>query len=447
MIYLRPMRIAITGGGITGLTAGYILTKSGHTVTIFEKESYLGGLAYGFKQKNWEWSLEAAYHHLFTNDDAILSLLNEIGLKDKVIIKRPVTATLYQGKTYQLDSAKSLLTFPGLSFIDRLRTGILIGVMKLNPWWQPLEAITAHDLFKTLGGNEGWKTIWEPLMTGKFGTYADTIAASWLWARIKKRTPSLAYIEGGFQTFINRLEKKIKDQGGTIFTGTAIKSIDNDQPDTFVIHHGNKKETFDKVLLTIPTPLATKVINFDQQQTENRKTSNFKGLTSYFQKPLTIPHLHAQVLILETTEPLLKDTYWLNITDRSFPFLAVVAHTNYMDKRHYGGHNITYVGNYLPATHPFIKLTKEELIKTFLPYLKKLNPSITYSQLTTYNPQLFTAPFAQPVQQKHYSTLAPKLQTPIPNLYLANMDSIYPWDRGTNYAVELGEKAAKTMMM
>jgi len=35
----------------------------------------------------------------------------------------------------------------------------------------------------------------------------------------------------------------------------------------------------------------------------------------------------------------------------------------------------------------------------------------------------------------------------LPNVYLANMDSIVPWDRGTNYAIELGEKAAETILV
>jgi hypothetical protein len=40
----------------------------------------------------------------------------------------------------------------------------------------------------------------------------------------------------------------------------------------------------------------------------------------------------------------------------------------------------------------------------------------------------------------------PEIKTPIPGLYLASMSQVYPWDRGTNYAVEIGRKAAKLMM-
>lgn len=400
------MRIAIIGGGFTGLTAAYELSKKGHKVTIFEREDHLGGLAYGFKQKNWDWHLEAAYHHLFTNDHAIISLCKKLHVP--LIIKRPITANLYKGKTYQFDSPIHLLRFPFLSPLDKLRTGVLAAFCKIYPFWQTLEGKTAKQFAIALGGQPGWRTIWEPLMSAKFGDYANTIAASWLWARIHKRTPSLAYIDGGFQTLVSALAAAIKKQGGKIYLNSEFKGLNS---------------AFDKTLLTVPTPIASK-------------------LDSRIIAP-AIPHLHAQVLILETKEPILKNIYWLSITDASFPFLAVVQHTNFMDKKHYGGKHLTYIGNYLPPDHPYLKMTKEQLLKKFLPYIKKLNPSIDLRSTISY---LFVGPFAQPVHQINYSRVAPKLKTPIPGVYLANMDSIYPWDRGTNYAVELGLRAAQTIV-
>jgi protoporphyrinogen oxidase len=425
------MNVAIIGGGITGLTAAYELTKLGHNVTVFEKTDILGGLAQGFTKPNWEWNLEAAYHHLFTSDSTILSLLGELKLSDDILTIRPVTATLYDGKSYQLDSPLSLIQFPGLPFFERIRTGMLIAAMKLNPFWQPLEGKTAKEVFLPFGGKAGWRVIWEPLMVGKFGTYADTIAASWLWARIKKRTPSLVYIRGGFATFINRLVETINKQGGKIQTQMTITSIQqNNVTGRFEILIGKKKEIFNKVLLTVPTFIATQMIPELKQE---------------YAKALTIPHLYAQVLILETKEPVLPDVYWLNITDRSFPFLAVVNHTHFVDRKHYGGNYITYIGNYLPDNHPFLKLTKDQLLKKFTPYLKKLNPSFDFRPASPAGglstSDLYVAPFAQPVHETNYSKRAPKMKTSISGLFLANMDSIYPWDRGVNYAVELGQTA------
>lgn len=411
------MQIAIIGGGFTGLTAAYELGKRGHRVSVFEKDEKLGGLAVGWKEPGWKWSLERGYHHLFTGDDAIINLITELGLKDKLLIMRPITATLWKNKLYQLDSAISLLKFPGLPIVDRIRTGVMLAFFKLWPFWQLLERITAEKLVKVLGGDAGWQVIWKPLLKGKFGPYAESVAASWFWARIVKRTPALAYPAGGFQTIIDALAAAIEKNGGRIYTHTKLDKLDQ------LVQF----DQFDQVLLTIPTPLITKLVP--------QLTEELKG-------PLTIPHLHAQVLIIESDKPILKDIYWLNVTDTSYPFLAVVAHTNYMDKKNYGGKHITYIGNYLSSDHPFLKLTKEQLLKKFLPYIQKLNPSVN-RELITVNSHLFNAPFAQPVHELYYSNRAPKMETSISGVFIANMDSVYPWDRGTNYAVEFGQKAAK----
>jgi len=423
------MKIAIIGGGLTGLTAAYELVKQGHQVTVFEKDATLGGLANGFRKKGWDWSLEQAYHHLFTNDTTIINLIKELRLEHKLIVKRPITANFYHGAIYQFDSAMNLLQFPHLSVIDKIRTGALLAILKINPFWRPLEWVTAKQLFLALGGKRAWETIWEPLMIGKFGTYSDSVAASWLWARIKKRTPKLYYIEGGFHTLITKLERTIKQHGGKIFTGTFVNKIEKNHS-SFIIHYsvlGIHHSSFDRILLTVPTPIAAKLFPHS-------------SFIIHHSSLLTIPHLHAQTLILETKEPILKDVYWLNILDRSFPFLAVVAHTNFMDKKYYDGHQLTYFGNYLPEGHRYLSMNARQLLKEFLPFIHRLSPDLKFEIL---NLKLFVGMYAQPVHQIHYSQKIPPVNTPIPGIYLANMDFIYPWDRGTNYAVDLGQKAAQ----
>jgi protoporphyrinogen oxidase len=401
------MKIAIIGGGFTGLAAAYTLTKNGHHVTVYEAGPMLGGLAYGFKEKNWDWSLEYAYHHWFTNDRAIMELTHELGLTDKLLIRRPVTASLYKGKSYPLDSPLNLFLFPGLSVIDKFRTAALLAYLKINPFWKPLENITAEHLLTSIGGIRSYQVLWEPLLTGKFDTYADKVSAAWFWARIKKRTPSLAYMKGGFRTLIDTLAGTIKKQGGKIFLNNKLTALP----------HG-----FDRILVTVPTPIAQKLI---------------PNLTAPH-----VNHLWAQTLILETKEPILRDIYWLNVTDRTHPFLAVVAHTNFMEKKNYGNHHLTYFGNYLPQGHKYLSMTKEKLLKEFLPYIKRLSYN---SKFVIYKSYLFTGPFAQPVHELHYSQKVPPFHTPDPSVFLANMDSVVPWDRGTNYAVELGIRAATAL--
>jgi hypothetical protein len=83
------------------------------------------------------------------------------------------------------------------------------------------------------------------------------------------------------------------------------------------------------------------------------------------------------------------------------------------------------------------------MLKKFHPYLKKINSSYA-SSIIGY--KLFKAPFAQPIIPINYSKIIPPFKTPIENVFLANIEQVYPWDRGTNYAVELGQRIAKLII-
>jgi protoporphyrinogen oxidase len=160
----------------------------------------------------------------------------------------------------------------------------------------------------------------------------------------------------------------------------------------------------------------------------------------------------AQCLILALDRPLMTDgTYWLNLPaisdDKSrnpFPFLALVEHTNYLDKAHYGGDVILYLGDYLPPDHPYFQMDEAELADLYIASLKQVNPDFDPSWIR--RRWLFRAPYAQPVPGLNHSRHIPAIRTPLDRLYLACMSQVYPWDRGTNYAVEIGREAARLML-
>lgn len=116
------MRIAIIGAGYGGMAAAFDLRKAGHDVTIFEAADYVGGLASGFKELHWDWSVEKFYHHWFQTDGEMLGLIRDLGWEDKVLFPRPLTVMYHNGKFYPFDSILKALLFPGLGFgLDKIR--------------------------------------------------------------------------------------------------------------------------------------------------------------------------------------------------------------------------------------------------------------------------------------------------------------------------------------
>lgn len=418
------MKIAIIGAGFTGLAAGLKLQKAGHRVTIFEKESNPGGLAIGFKNPKWKWSLEKNYHHWFTNDKSVLSLAKK--LKYEILIIRPKTSVYINNKIYKFDSLYDVLKFPEINLYQRLRMGIAIALLRYNPFWKSLEKYRVSDLLPKMMGEKPYEVLWKPLIIKKFGQFANNISLAWFWARIVKRTPSLVYPKGGFLEFINAIISAIKKNGGKVVLDTEIKNIDVQKDAKIKINH----LTFDKVIVTLPSPLFTQIT----PQLPN----------DYRQKLLALKEIGAINLILHLKKPFFQDgTYWLNICDTKYPITGIIEHTNFINKKYYNNEHLIYVLNYLSRGHRLMKMDKKELLRVYDPILSRINKQYKREIIDI---EYFISPFAQPVIPTYYSKIKPPFETPLKNVYLANIQQVYPWDRGTNYAVELGEKVADSIL-
>jgi protoporphyrinogen oxidase len=154
----------------------------------------------------------------------------------------------------------------------------------------------------------------------------------------------------------------------------------------------------------------------------------------------------AVVLVLELTHRLsTQGVYWHNLPkDAGFPFLGLVEHTNFIDPEHFGGNHIIYCGDYLPLGHEYFSMTQDALQKRFLPALRRINPEFQPDWVK--KTWLFKTEYAQPIPGIRHSRSIPAVRTPLPGLYFASMSQVYPWDRGTNYAVRLGREAARIIL-
>jgi protoporphyrinogen oxidase len=144
------------------------------------------------------------------------------------------------------------------------------------------------------------------------------------------------------------------------------------------------------------------------------------------------------VLILDRK---LSDTYWLNVNDPGFPFVAVIEHTNFEPASTYGGRHVVYLSKYLPVEDDLYGMSQAEVVEYSLEHLTRMYPRLRRDWLL--EAHVWRARYAQPVMERHYDRLIPPLETPLAGCYLASMAQIHPEDRGTNYAVRQGRNVAR----
>ena len=425
-------RVAIIGAGAGGLAAAYDLARAGRQVTVFEAENYVGGLAAGFKQPHWDWSVERYYHHWFASDRHILGLIDELGWKDQVIFPRPITVVYHAGSFYPLDSPIAVLRFPGIPLLDRLRIGIVIAYLRFIAPWQPLERYTAHDWLARRVGRRAYGSLWEPLLVGKFGPHYRDVNMAWFWARVKARTPRLGTFQGGFQAFMDRLAEQVGQVGGTIQLQTPVEHIEPSISGGLRLRVLGEEREFDQCLVTTSPALLARLTPALPQE--------------YLQGLLALKSMGAVVMVLALNHRLSeKGHYWHNLPKAAgFPFLSLVEHTNFVPSEKFGGDHIVYCGDYLDPAHEYFRLSKDELLQRFLPALPRFNPEFRPDWIQ--EAWLFRTAYAQPVPPVNHSKSIPDLQTPIRGLWLASMSQVYPWDRGTNFAVEIARQAAARML-
>lgn len=429
--------VGIIGGGIAGLTAAYRLLQSGHRVRLFEAGPSLGGLVRTFEIGGEP--IECFYHHLFTTDTAAVRLIEEMGLGERLDWYPSKVGIFYDGRIYPFVTPLDLLRFSPVSLVDRVRLGLMGLRLRREKDGSRFENVTARDWLLENAGRRNLEVVWGPLLRGKFGDLGDQLVMTWLWNKVHLRFASraagpsqrevLGYLRGSFGALIDALVRRIEELGGELEAGRPVSRIVAEGGRAALeLDEGAPPVWFDAVVATVAS------------KTFGRIAPELPP--SYAEKLEGVPYQDALCLVLTLDRPLSR-MYWLNINDRSVPFLAIVEHTNFVEPERYGSRHVVYVSNYLDKRSPLLEMDVDAICELYLPHFKRVNPQFDEGWIKERH--LFHGRDAQPVFTVGAGSRIPEHRTPLPGLYLANMSQIYPQDRGQNYSIILGETIAETV--
>jgi protoporphyrinogen oxidase len=453
------VRIAVVGAGVCGLTAAHRLAGAGHAVDVYERWPGLGGQAATMDVGDGH-RLERYYHHLFTSDTHIAALYAELGVPDAIEWRPSSVAFFARGALHPFVTPLDLLRFEPLSPLARVRMGAAaLALQRFAGDRAPYERITARAWIERRMGRQAWAEVWGPLLRGKFGERADEIAMVWLWSKLRlRRTVAgedvrqerLGYPRDSWEPLFAALARSIEGAGGRVLIDRPAARVARADDGRFRLHAGapgsfraghdprafsadGDSEPYDRVLATVPNDVFERLLD---------PALAAEVGEPYLARARGIEYFAALCLLLEIDRPF-SPYYWTNVADRALPFVGVIEHTNFVEPERYGGRRFLYVANYLPHGHELLELDAGALLARYEAGLRAINPS--FSPAWVKRAWRFSEPAAQPIVTVGYADRIPPLRTPAPGLVLANTTQVYPEDRGTNYAVRLGEQAAAAL--
>lgn len=426
-----PKSIAVLGGGISGLTCALRLAKAGNRVTLLEASNDLGGLGTFFEHDGR--TFEKFYHCMLPSDGPLLRLLEELGIRDDVYWKPTTFAYAHEGRFFPLNTAIDLLKFAPLRFMDRIRVGItgLYGRLVSD---KGLDDVTTVRWLTRLSGARAFAKFWQPMLEAKFGDRYHDVPALWFWTRFNRekgesKGECKGYIKGGYKHITDTFTRVLHDLGAAVRLNTPVQAVDLDDDGHAIVTTTGGRETFDQIVMTLPTPQVEKLIGpaMRTQMPLLDSTTDYQGVINcvlFLKKPLT-PH------------------YWVATPGNDHPFDGVVETSTLTATADRGQRHVVYLTKYLHRSHERFSASDECIRAYWIPSLQKLFPDLQDEDIEV--AQVFRAPFVEPIYKLGQMKLRPPEALVDGKVYLANTAQVYPVVTSWNGSVTQAERTLAVM--
>jgi protoporphyrinogen oxidase len=432
----KPTAVAswlVVGAGVMGLKVARDLQAKGQRVTVCEAAPQLGGLTSAWKLGDIVW--DRFYHVTLLSDSKLRELLAEIGLENEMQWVETKTGFFSEGKLISMSNTAEFLRFPPLNLIQKFRLGGTIFYASKIHNWKRLERITVEKWLRRWSGKVVFEKVWQPLLKAKLGEAYHTSSAAFIWAHTARmykarrsgmKTEMFGYVPGGYARILDTLQTFLSNRGIRFLPGHPVKSIKRSESDRLQVQFANEQtETFDNVVLTVPSPLIAKTCEtiLTDEEIASLKGVRYLGVVC------------ASLLLKKPISPY----YVTNIIDTWVPLTAVIEMSTIVSpEKELGGHHLVYLPKYLPDDHPGHTTTDEEYKELCLSTLEKMYSHFSREDVLDF--KVSRAKYVAALQTIRYSERLPPVVTSVPGLYALNSAHILKGNLNVNETIDLGEE-------
>jgi protoporphyrinogen oxidase len=428
------MKVSIIGGGMMGISLGYLLTQYGASVDIFEASPSIGGLAGPLNLEDGI-TVDRFYHTILSSDRHLRELCTELGISDQLRFRETKMGFYDQGHIYSMNNIIEFLRFPLLNWIDRFRLGLTVFYAQFVRDWHRLEGISVERWLVQLSGQRTFENIWRPMLKAKFDGGFDDTPATYIWSRLvrMKSTRSGAnqkeeagHLIGGYITLLQAMAEHIKIANGHIYLNQPVQEIIIEEESACGLHIGDEVRAYDVIVSTLQVPIFRRLIPRATQDYHH-----FLDQTAYL-------GIICPLLVLDRP---LSGFWTLNITDDTIPFTGIIETTTYIDPQYVGGHHLVYLPKYTVPGSRWQYLSDREVKAYWIENLQHMFPDFDPSWIRYF--LVHRARYVEPIHWINATHLIPEIITPVQHLYLATTAQIYPaltnGESVTRYATQVAQ--------
>ncbi|MBI2951967.1 NAD(P)/FAD-dependent oxidoreductase [bacterium] len=432
----NPERWGIIGGGILGMTLAHRLAQGGRSVTLFESADCLGGLASAWSLGEVVW--DRHYHVTLLSDASLRALLTELGLDQEMTWAETRTGFYTDGKHYSMSNTLEFLRFPPLGLLDKLRLGGAIFYASRLRDWRRLEQVLATDWLRRWSGGRTFEKIWLPLLRAKLGENYRKASAAFIWAIIARlyaarrsglKKEMFGYVRGGYARILGRFAGVLAGEGVDVRLRHIARRVEPTRDGVEVEFENGRQETFDRVALTLPAPIAARLCpGLSPDEKARLNGISYQGIVC------------ASLLLKRP----LAGFYVTNITEGWVPFTAVIEMSALADRRHFGGHTLVYLPKYVTPDDPAFGLSDGEIEAQFVGALLHMYPHLRRSDLLCF--RVSRARHVLAISTLNYSERLPPMTTSLPGVHIVNSAHIVNGTLNVNETIQLAERAAARLL-
>lgn len=427
-------RVVIIGGGLSGLSAAYDLSRQDVHVTLLEAAPDFGGLASSFRLHGQP--VERFYHFICRSDSDLLKLVDEFKLQDKLHWRAGPTSFYYNGKRYPFSKPLDLLNFSAVSWTERMRFGLHVLHSKYRENWRHLDRIPAKQWLIECLGEHAYNVIWHPLLRVKFGLDDEVISAAWMWHRIWRVANSrdsvltgdvYGCLEHGTATLVDPMVDLLAARPNVVLrSNVKAEPLVLRDGRVVEVRAGGESYPCDAVISTVALPaLGHLVPGVDDE---------------YFTRVRRVRYLGVVCMVLSVRHSL-SPNFWTNVNDPRVSFNGIIEQTALNQNLHAAGLNVIYIPYYLPTSAPRYSATPEALFEEYVPMMQIVNPQFSRDDVREWH--VFRNPYAQPIFETGFLDLMPDHRTSVGGFYITDSTQFYPEDRTISAAIRQGRTVAR----